>query len=460
MNMKQVDIIKKMCRAELTQTDVKAICKFRGFSSPQSASSEIVETLLTSDVGLKRALDSLTRKEVIMLHFLATLGNPVDISAFVRISDQEGYRYGTFTQRYQNVFKDIKQRFIRKGLLVFYTDSSDFGNKTKMEKIRLCFPVEFQAHLPGMFDRPLKSCQPGTISEDRIRKLLAHIGLSKGTPTWDHQSFDIDQNGCLRIKDGTFSIPNVKQWQYGQWKTKAAKDMGVASFGYSFDCPAALKVIFSSLNPDEWIGPDQLKPVLDIFCDFKKEPDIDRVCRLGWETGVLKTAALDAGTCYRQSDIMEGLWEEISEKTYVTDPETADIDFRKIPLPVLARLSEIARFRMENKKIFALPDPVMMGRQLEDIRNIPWLFRLVNHLPEFKDLFQRLEKHWGKEIVHRNLLVAQIKHIGLKASLEKAFSSQPVLFLPNGFVAFPKGLESIIEKAVIEQGFAVKRVKS
>ncbi|MCF8075072.1 MAG: hypothetical protein K9K87_02765, partial [Desulfotignum sp.] len=373
--MKQAEIIKKMCRAELTQTDVKAICKFRGFSSPQSASSEIVETLLTSDVGLKRALDSLTRKEVIMLHFLAALGNSVDISAFARISDQEGYRYGTFTQRYHNVFKDIKKRFIRKGLLAFYTNSSDIGNTTKMERIRLCLPVEFQAHLPGMFDRPLKSCQPGTFSEDRIRKLLTNIGLSRGTPTWD-QSFDIDQNGCLQIKDCIFSIPNVKQWQYGQWKTKAAKDMGVASVGYSIDCLAALKVIFSSLHSDEWIGPDQLKPVLDIFCDFKKEPDIDRVCRLGWETGVLKTAALDGGTCYRLSDIMDGPWEETSEKTYVTDPEKACIDIKKIPLPMLARLSEIARFRAEDKMILALPDPVMMGRQLDDIRNTPWLFRL------------------------------------------------------------------------------------
>ncbi|MCA1786949.1 MAG: hypothetical protein LC657_13330, partial [Desulfobacteraceae bacterium] len=92
------------------------------------------------------------------------------------------------------------------------------------------------------------------------------------------------------------------------------------------------------------------------------------------------------------------------------------------------------------------------------IRNTPWLFRLIHHLPEFKKLFQQLEKNWGKEIVHSNLLVAQIKHIGLKASLEKALSNEDVLFLANGFIAFPRGLEKKIETAVVQQGFAVKRI--
>jgi hypothetical protein len=455
--MEQAGIIKKMCDFELTQADVKAICKFRQFSSPQSASSEIVETLITSDVGLKNALDSLTQKEVIMLHFLTVLEEPVNISAFTRISNQEGYRYGTFTKRYQNVFKDIKKRFVRKGLLAFYTDHLLTGNQTKMERIRLWVPVEFQQHLPGMFAHPFKSDQQGSISEDRIRRLLTDIGRSNGKPPKDKLSLGIDQNGYLRIGGRFFSLAALEQWQYQQWKKKGAKEMGISSYEYSFDCLTALKVLFSSLNPDEWIDPKQLKPALDIFCDFKKKPDIDRLCRLGWEMGILKTAPLDTGTCYRLSHCMNAPSRDILEESHVTDPEKACIDFKKIPLTVLARVSKIARFRVENKKIYATPDPVMMGRQLNDIRNTPWFFRLVNQLSEFKDLFQRLEKNWGKEIVHRNLMVAQIKHIGLKASLEKAFANEPVLFLPNGFMAFPKGITAKIEKVVIQKGFAVKR---
>ncbi|WP_035239184.1 hypothetical protein [Desulfobacter vibrioformis] len=459
--MKQADIIRQMCRVELVQADIKAICKFRQFATPQSASAEIVETLLTSDVGLKQALGSLTQKEVTMLHFLAAQEKPVDISAFGRVSALGGHRYTTFTRRYQNVLKDVKNRFVRKGLLAFYTDPSGAGGKTKMERIRLCLPIEFQAHLPGMIDRPLKSDQSGTISEDRIRKLLTNISRLDGTPHGDHPDLTIDQNGCLRIKGCVFNMDNLTQWQYAQWTTQAAENMGLASYNrYSFDCLAALKVIFSSLNRDEWVRPDQLKPALDIFCDFETAPDIDRVCRLGWETGILRTADLDGGACYRLSGITDEPWEDTPEKTYVTDPETACIDFKKIPLPMLIRLARIARFRVENKKILAEPDPAMMGRQLYEIRNTPWLCRLINHLPEFKKLFQTLEKNWGKEIVHRDLRVAQIKHIGLKASLEKTFSNEAVLFLPNGFIAFPKGLESQIEKTVIQQGFAVKRAKS
>ncbi|MCF8092535.1 MAG: hypothetical protein K9K21_12370 [Desulfotignum sp.] len=458
MDVKQADIIKKMCRDELTQTDVKAICKFRKFSSPRSASPEIVETLITSDVGLKSALNSLTRKEILMLHFLLALNEPVDISAFTRISNQEGYKYGTFTQRYQKLFQDIKQRFIRKGLLAFCEGPDKLNKKTKMERICLLVPVEFQAHLPAMLEHPLKSDQKGIISEDRIRKLLAGISRPDGKPLKQDSSFNIDQDGCLKIGDSSFSIGNLESWQYRQWKTEAAKDMGVAAHLYSFDCLSALKVLFSSLKPDEWIDPEQLEPALDLFCNFRKKPDIDRVCRLGWEMGILETASFETGTCYRLIRHTSEPSGDTFEKHYVTDPDKACIDFKKIPLTVLAQFSKIARFRVENKKIFAAPDPVMMGRYLDDIRDTPWFFRLINHLPEFKHLFQQLEKNWGKEIINRNLLVAQIKHIGLKASLEKALSNEDVLFLPNGFIAFPKGLENMIEKAVVQQGFAVKRV--
>ncbi|MCA1786807.1 MAG: hypothetical protein LC657_12600, partial [Desulfobacteraceae bacterium] len=201
-----------------------------------------------------------------------------------------------------------------------------------------------------------------------------------------------------------------------------------------------------------------LEPVLDLFCHFREKPDINRVCHLGWEMGILETAAFEAGTCYRLVHCMGEPSKDTPEKHYVTDPDKACIDFKKIPLTVLAQFSKIARYRVENKKIFAAPDPVMMGRHLDDIRNTPWLFRLIHHLPEFKNVFQQLEKNWGKEIVHSNLLVAQIKHIGLKASLEKVLSNEDVLFLPNGFIAFPKGLENKIENAVVQQGFAVKRV--
>jgi len=456
--VKQADIIKIMCRDELTQADVKAICKLRTFSSPQSASSEIVETLITSDVGLKSALNSLTRKEVLMLHFLLVLNEPVDISAFARISDQEGSNYGTFTQRYQKVFTDIKQRFVRKGLLAFCEGFIQLNKKTRMERICLIVPVEFQAHLPGIFERPFTSDQKGNISEDRIRKLLADIRHPDGKPLNQDTSFGIDQNGCLMIGKSSFSIRNLESWQYRQWEIEAAKDMGVAAHLYSFDCLSALKLIFASLKPEEWIDPEQLEPVLDLFCHFKEKPDINRVCRLGWEMGILETAAFESSTCYRLVRRMSPPSGDTPEKHYITDPDKACIDFKKIPLAMLAQFSKIARYRVENKKVFAAPDPIMMGRHLDDIRNTPWLFRLIDHLPEFKRLFQELEKNWGNEIIHRNLLVAQIKHIGLKASLEKALSNEDVLFLPNGFIAFPKGLENRIENAVIQQGFAVKRM--
>ncbi|MFN2358197.1 MAG: hypothetical protein ABR534_10695, partial [Desulfotignum sp.] len=189
--------------------------------------------MITSDVGLKSALNSVTRKEVLMLHFLLARNEPVDISAFARISNQEGHKYGTFTQQYQKVFTDIKQRFVRKGLLAFCEGPAQYNKKTKMERICLIVPVEFKAHLPGMFERPVKSDQKGIISEDRIRILLAGISRPNGKSLKRDLPFAIDQNGCLKIGNNSFSIHNLESWQYRQWEREAAKDLGVAAHLYS-----------------------------------------------------------------------------------------------------------------------------------------------------------------------------------------------------------------------------------
>ena len=60
----------------------------------------------------------------------------------------------------------------------------------------------------------------------------------------------------------------------------------------------------------------------------------------------------------------------------------------------------------------------------------------------------------------QNLLVAEVRDLSLRVSIEKAFSESGLVSLPNGFLAFPPGLRPEIEALVLKNGYVVKRVTS
>ena len=97
-----------------------------------------------------------------------------------------------------------------------------------------------------------------------------------------------------------------------------------------------------------------------------------------------------------------------------------------------------------------------MGRVLDEIRDDPFMIWLTGVSESFGKAFQIVLKRWGRHIVHRNLVIAKVKNIGLKVALEKKFKDGKIMFLPDDFIAFPKGLLYQVENLVIKNGFAVK----
>ena len=75
-------IIKRMCLNELSNVDVKAICKTRGFSLKNASDSRFLENFLISDQGIKEAIGELSKDEVILLYMLSQESEAVDISFF------------------------------------------------------------------------------------------------------------------------------------------------------------------------------------------------------------------------------------------------------------------------------------------------------------------------------------------------------------------------------------------
>ena len=150
--MNLTDMIQQMCRGVLSQADIKAICKIRSLPAAAADSHTLLETLFVTDSGLAAALQTLERNEVAALHLLLAIDKPVDVSFFRRVyPKQEGYAYGSFTQRYQKVLAKVKERLVRSGVLVM-TLGHSWTKKSQMERWQFAVPPSFAPHLPPLVE--------------------------------------------------------------------------------------------------------------------------------------------------------------------------------------------------------------------------------------------------------------------------------------------------------------------
>ncbi|MCE8422892.1 MAG: hypothetical protein J5U16_03035 [Candidatus Methanoperedens sp.] len=74
-----------MCKNELNDSDLKAICKRGGFPIKEATSRDVIENFFLSFIGIKEALNSLTYEEVVFLHLLNKINKKVGIEYFERL---------------------------------------------------------------------------------------------------------------------------------------------------------------------------------------------------------------------------------------------------------------------------------------------------------------------------------------------------------------------------------------
>ena len=111
----------KMCTLVLSESDIKALCKSRGFSVKETSSRPILQNFLLSDIGVADALTKLDESEILQLHRLNSMDKSVDITFFQSHYDpqpEKSWHRTTFTQRNQKTLQQVKQSLVRRGLLL------------------------------------------------------------------------------------------------------------------------------------------------------------------------------------------------------------------------------------------------------------------------------------------------------------------------------------------------------
>jgi hypothetical protein len=145
-------MLHQMCHEVLAEADVKAICKNRGLPNQAASSRAMLEALFLSDTGVAGAMRTLDRMEIALLHLLGSQDKPVDVAFFSRLdpAPKERWSYGTFTQRFQGVFSKVKDRLVRKGILLLALGPESLTKQTRMERWQFALPRQLARHLPPL----------------------------------------------------------------------------------------------------------------------------------------------------------------------------------------------------------------------------------------------------------------------------------------------------------------------
>ena len=467
--MDKTEMVNRMCHLELTAVDIKALCKSRGFTSREANSRNLLEGFFLSETGVANAIGGLTMDEIILLHLMKLTSATVDAAFFDRIYGTENshkWRFGTFNQKYKDIFKQVKTSFVRRGVILFAEEYGTWEKNTKLERLRFRFPEEFHSFLPLPFGTAKSISVSGNFNQTVIRDKLMEIldGHTSASETNEVKHKLSIKNGELRMGDRKFRARYLLEWQRDIWALALKEKENSEKLGQGSVSPIeAVAYALSLLSPGEWILPDELSSLLKIFCYGIDPPDPRKVCNAGWKQGCLAKQTLAGDTYYALPEDQTDVGTQMNPDGFLKKNNDGNIivDISTIPCTSLEFLSGISDFRVDGSQLTASPNSVRIGRIIMDIGHVPLTSWLMKNASAFARVISTIEKRWGKQIVHQNLLVARVRDLSLKVAIQKAFAdSGKVVFLPNNFIAFPNDLTKKMEALVNKSGYVVKAIEA
>ena len=193
----------------LSATDLREICKKRGFPITNNMSEDTFKNFFLSTVGVENALSALTSEEVLLLSLIQD-GKEINVQYFASVY-KTTERYGTFTQRYKNTYKSIQENLIRAGILIAYENRYDSHRKSKLERIKFIFPAEFKKYLPP----PFKNIKEHDIiiSEESDSELRGKVIRIVNQKSVNPKNICIE-DGSLKYQGELFKMKVFNDWRF------------------------------------------------------------------------------------------------------------------------------------------------------------------------------------------------------------------------------------------------------
>ena len=446
-----------MCQEILTQADMKAIAVARKFDKESIQSRDKFEKYFNSVVGVQEAIASLTDHEKIFLFYMGTESRDVEFfSPLYQKEGQKSYSYGTYTQIYSEVYRLIQNNLIRKGILVVWELS--YG-MSKMERLRFSVPSLFTQYLKGVVLDTSKLEINGTVNDTIIRKKISEC--TRTTTAKDLSKKVHIKENMLYFGDHRFSVELLDSWRIHQWFEESSAHI-------KKNKKVALESKFKNhfienlkkLSSDEWFRSLALQPILEfISCD--SEPlDPEKICEIGFQYGFLKKTDSNGESLYAKLDLFNNNnAQNPSLESYLKqEKDKFMIELSNIPYSVLEQLARYGSFSVFQNKLMLSFDFASLVKMDADFLCSPLLSWMREKLPLLEHQVNQIQLKHGKILLHKNLILAKVNDLRVKAQLVKACQNmKDVLFLPNDFLAFPQSYRQELERIIKKNGYAIRK---
>ncbi len=446
-------LLHTMC-AELSDADLNAIRKARGFSAKETASRTAFASFYLTSLGLAEVMRNLEPAEAVTLRLLHETG-PVDISFFERLYGSAGSHYTTFTQQYKATLAEVKTNFVRRGLVVM-AEVKTRAETVQMERWRFALPPEFAPYLPPLPGKPID--HPGQQNDATARrKLLELVGGVPAIPN-DPQPIHL-QNGSIYLENALFSQATFSIWLEQAWERAARV--------FKPNVPASLsptQAVIQLLDDQIWRSPKDLEAGILIYSFGGKDISVETLLKQGWELGLLSRLDIDRTPHYRLAPTHPAgtnapypatlNWADTTSK-----PGSVKVDLRLISIHDLDLLNTLTHLAVENGVLLASPSLVKLGRATPAQRRAPLSRWLAENVPAFAKTLETVETKWGKTLLHENLLIAHVRDLSLRVQLERELGKY-LIVLNEHHIAFPPAWRAEVEKVLKKAGFVVKTVKA
>lgn len=468
----------KMFQNGITTGDKAKIIKARKFPKNTANNFDLFKSYFLSGEGLKPLIKELSEKEIVVLHILSFNTWIVDISAFeaayLLLPKQNKHswtRHQTFTQKYGALLKVVLISLVQKGLLIQYEDL--LGGKSKTERMRFIFPSAFAQHLPPPFFSLKKLEGIGTYKEESSRRNLLDAIQKRVEKAANVISL---QHKKLYLGKVFFNLMGLEKLQLRTWQI--SDHARILYNTYMDETTGNNLSVFlidqlKKLPNNQWFSSQSLSALLEVWDDTRARKslnynqslparyNIEHFCETGWEAGLLQKKKHKGTAYYRLID------EETTailpdEYLILKEQGAVAVNLKLIPFSDLAILSQIVNFNSSTSSLPIIePDLVNIASIPATVWEHPLMEWLKKHATSFKEAFAYFQKHYGKELIHQNLLVAKIEDLSLRVLVEKELQKKhEVILLSENFIAFPKEALGVINKIVTKSGNVIKKVTS
>ena len=453
-------MLRDMYDKALTATDLKAIGKTRGFSQEEISSSALFTAAFLSDKGLSSALGSLTQDEIVLLHLLNVINKEVDVTFFEYLygeqeRDSDGWHYQSFASQYKDVFKAVRKYLVRKGVLLFAESTSNWYKSTKLERWSFRFPDQFAPFLPSPFDSP--QVFDTHVNEDVLRRKLKQVVNGVQIPG-EAAGYDIKVSGAkLRIGKREFRMNYLKKWQEKSWEASVPEERRYKNADVS---PIQVVIYaLSRLNQNEWVLPDEFSRFWRIL--YQDTPDSKVICEAGSKWGYLSKQEYQGKPYYRLAETMGASMVKPDSYLTVKGDQAVDMDIKTVPYEDLEVIAQISKLTVVDSRLQITPDLIAIGNAPMRIRNHPQLLWLRDKSSLFREVMEKVDKRWGKIVIHENLMIARVRDISLSVKIQQSFTDpKRIIVIAKDFIAFPRDALPEIQKIVQKSGYVVKVVNS